>query len=133
MPLLPVVAVALLDADGRILLQERPPGRFMAGWWEFPGGKIAEGETPEQALLREVREELGLSLEASCIAPFTFASHPYPEHHLLLALYICRTWSGAVEAREGQALRWLEPKRAEEQVRLLPANRPLIAALRSFL
>ena len=126
------VAVALLDTDGRVLVQRRPDEKPMGGFWEFPGGKPKAGESSEQALVREVQEELGLKLEEACLAPFTFASHSYPEFHLLLALYICRNWSGQVVPMEGQELRWLFPKKLNE-VKLLPADIPLVAALRSFL
>src|SRR5690242_14774464 len=101
-----VAAVALIDADGRVLLAQRPVGKAMAGLWEFPGGKVDAGETPEAALIRELEEELGIDVSANCLAPFTFASHDYPEFHLLMPLYVCRVWEGTVMAREGQSLRW---------------------------
>ena len=132
LPLRVAVAVALLDTDGRVLVQRRPEGKFMAGFWEFPGGKPQQGESCEAALIREVYEELGLRLEEACLAPFTFASHTYEEFHLLLALYICRNWHGQIVGQEHQELRWLFPKRLNE-VELLPADVPLVAALRSFL
>src|SRR5205814_1655464 len=99
-PIVLVAAVALIDADGRVLLAERPAGKHLAGMWEFPGGKVQPGETPEVALIRELMEELGIDVVASCLAPFTFASHAYPEFHLLMPLYVCRKWSGIVTARE---------------------------------
>src|ERR1700682_5457756 len=102
-----VSAVALVDADGRVLLAQRPPGKAMAGLWEFPGGKVDPGETPETALIRELAEELGIDVTASCLAPFTFASHSYPSFHLLMPLYVCRKWSGIPAAREGQRLAWV--------------------------
>ncbi len=132
LPLRVAVAVALLDSDGRVLVQRRPEGKFMAGFWEFPGGKPQQDESPEQALIREVHEELGLKLEQACLAPFTFASHTYEEFHLLLALYVCRNWQGEITAKEKQELRWIFPNRLNE-VELLPADIPLVAALRSFL
>src|SRR5881396_1949421 len=106
-PIVLVAAVALIDADGRVLLAERPAGKHLAGLWEFPGGKVQPGETPEAALIRELEEELGIDVEESCLAPFTFASHAYPEFHLLMPLYVCRKWSGILTAREGQRLAWV--------------------------
>src|SRR5438270_13977180 len=106
-----VAAVALIDADGRVLLAERPAGKHLAGLWELPGGKVQSGETPEQALIRELAEELGIDVEASYLAPFTFASHTYPDFHLLMPLYVCRKWSGIVRARAGQRLAWVGPAR----------------------
>src|ERR1700691_2902833 len=108
-PIVLVAAVALIDADGRVLLAERPPGKHLAGFWEFPGGKVQPGETPEAALIRELAEELGIDVVASCLAPFSFASHAYPEFHLLMPLYVCRKWQGIVTAREGQRLKWVRP------------------------
>src|ERR1700731_3523721 len=110
-PVVLVAAVALIDADGRVLLAERPAGKYLAGTWEFPGGKGHPGETPEAALIRELDEELGVDVEASCLAPFTFASYAYPEFHLLMPLYVCRKWSGIPAAREGQQLAWVRPAR----------------------
>src|ERR1700693_3234042 len=108
-PIVLVAAVALIDADGRVLLAERPPGKHLAGMWEFPGGKVQDGETPEAALIRELDEELGINVHESCLAPFTFASHSYEKFHLLMPLYLCRKWNGIVTAREGQRLQWVRP------------------------
>ena len=127
-----VVACALVDADGRVLLARRPEGKPMAGLWEFPGGKVHLGETPEAALIRELAEELGIGVEASCLAPFTFASHPLGEAHLLMPLYLCRRWEGPVRAREGQALAWVRPQRLRDYA-MPPADKPLVAMLRDFL
>ncbi len=127
-----MVACALIDGDGRVLVAQRPPGKPMAGLWEFPGGKLALDETPETALIRELREELGIDTEASCLAPLTFASHAYDGFHLLMPLYVCRVWSGHPQAREGQVLRW---SRARD-LRGLPmpaADRPLIPVLEELL
>jgi 8-oxo-dGTP diphosphatase len=131
-PLILVAAVALVDADGRVLLAQRPAGKTMAGLWEFPGGKLDPGETPEAALIRELAEELGIDVAASCLAPFTFASHSYPEFHLLMPLYLCRKWSGIPAARERQQLAWVRPARLAHYP-MPPADRPLIAMLRDFL
>lgn len=130
--LLLVVACALVDPEGRVLLARRPEGKPMAGLWEFPGGKVHPGETPEAALIRELAEELGIGVEASCLAPFTFASHPHPQGHLLMPLYLCRRWEGAVRAREGQALAWVRPQRLRDYA-MPPADKPLVAMLRDFL
>jgi len=127
-----VAAVALIDVDGRVLLAERPAGKHMAGLWEFPGGKIQPGETPEAALIRELAEELGIDVHASCLAPFTFASYAYSGFHLLMPLYVCRKWSGIVTAQEGQRLRWVRPARLGEYS-MPPADRPLVAMLRDLL
>ena len=127
-----VVACALVDADGRVLVARRPEGRRMAGLWEFPGGKLEPGETPEACLVRELREELGIDTEASCLAPFTFASHAYPDFHLLMPLYVCRVWRGLPQPREGQELRWLAPAELE-RLAMPPADRPLVAMLRDLL
>jgi 8-oxo-dGTP diphosphatase len=127
-----VAAVALVDADGRVLLAQRPAGKAMAGLWEFPGGKIEVGETPEVALIRELNEELGIDTWASCLAPLTFASHSYPDFHLLMPLFICRKWEGQVSSREGQALKWVRPV----DLRNYPmpaADVPLIPILRDWL
>src|SRR5438477_12963241 len=127
-----VSAVALVDADGRVLLAQRPAGKAMAGLWEFPGGKVDPGETPETALIRELTEELGIDVTASCLAPFTFASHSYPDFHLLMPLYVCRRWSGIVTAREGQQLKWVRPARLGDYP-MPPADKPLVAMLRDLL
>ncbi|OXE38668.1 (deoxy)nucleoside triphosphate pyrophosphohydrolase, partial [Methylobacterium radiotolerans] len=108
--LLLVVAVALVDVDGRVLVSERPAGKQLAGLWEFPGGKVEPGERPEQTLIRELAEELGIRVEEPCLAPLTFASHAYPDFHLLMPLYVCRRWTGTPRPMEGQALRWVRPK-----------------------
>src|ERR1041384_1506333 len=110
-PIILVAAVALIDPDGRVLIAERPAGKHLAGMWEFPGGKVQQGETPETALVRELAEELGIDVHESCLAPFTFASHAYSDFHLLMPLYVCRKWSGIVIAREGQQLKWVRPAR----------------------
>jgi 8-oxo-dGTP diphosphatase len=127
-----VSAVALVDADGRVLLAQRPEGKSMAGLWEFPGGKVDPGETPETALIRELAEELGIDVAASCLAPFTFASHSYPDFHLLMPLYVCRKWSGIPVAREAQRLAWVRPARLGDYP-MPPADAPLVAMLRDFL
>jgi 8-oxo-dGTP diphosphatase len=131
-PLVLVAAVALIDVDGRVLLARRPSGKAMAGLWEFPGGKVQPGETPERALIRELKEELGVDTAASCLAPFTFASHRYPDFHLLMPLYLCRRWSGIAHGREGQELAWVRPARLD-QFAMPPADRPLVAMLRDLL
>ena len=131
-PIVLVAAVALVDADGRVLLARRPPGKAMAGLWEFPGGKLAAGETPEQALIRELREELGIDTEQSCLAPLAFASHGYDDFHLLMPLYVCRVWHGTVVPREGQELRWVRPARLRD-FPMPPADAPLIPVLRDLL
>jgi len=127
-----VSAVALVDVDGRILLARRPPGKSLAGLWEFPGGKVDENETPEAALIRELKEELGIDVAQSCLAPFTFASHRYPDFDLLMPLYLCRRWEGAVSALEGQELAWVRPARLSDYP-MPPADEPLVAMLRDFL
>jgi 8-oxo-dGTP diphosphatase len=132
LPIVLVAAVALVDPDGRVLLAQRPEGKPLAGLWEFPGGKVHPGETPEAALIRELDEELGIDVEASCLAPFTFASHAYPEFHLLMPLYVCRKWSGIVMAREGQQLKWVRPTRLADYP-MPPADKPLVAMLRDLL
>ena len=131
-PLVLVAAVALIDPDGRVLLARRPQGKAMAGLWEFPGGKVAVGETPEAALIRELAEELGIDVTESCLAPFAFASHGYEDFHLLMPLYVCRVWEGRVRAREGQELKWLRPK-AMRDVPMPPADQPLVGLLRDLL
>jgi len=123
-----VVAVALIDADDRILIAQRPEGKALAGLWEFPGGKIDAGERPEEALIRELREELGITVKEACLAPLTFASYAYPEFHLLMPLYVCRRWEGFVQSREGQALKWVRA-RDLRQYPMPPADEPLIPPL----
>lgn len=132
LPTLLVVAVALVDRDGRVLLAERPEGKNLAGTWEFPGGKVAAGETPEAALIRELQEELGIDTEVSCLAPFTFASHTYEAFHLLMPLYLCRVWQGNPRGLEGQRLAWATPKEMANYP-MPPADKPLVAMLRDFL
>jgi len=127
-----VSAVALIDADGRVLLAERPAGKSMAGLWEFPGGKVEPGETPEAALIRELHEELGIDTWQSCLAPLTFASHSYDDFHLLMPLFACRKWQGIVTAQEGQRLTWVQPNRLREYP-MPPADLPLIPILRDWL
>lgn len=127
-----VVACALIDADGRVLLAQRPEGKSMAGLWEFPGGKVEPGESPETALIRELEEELGVSTHESCLAPLTFASHAYEDFHLLMPLYVCRKWEGAAQSREGQALAWARPRELRDYP-MPPADLPLIPILRDWL
>jgi len=127
-----VAACALIDADGRVLLAQRPEGKSMAGLWEFPGGKIEAGETPEQSLIRELEEELGIVVKEACLAPLTFASHSYPDFHLLMPLYVCRRWEGTVTAREGQQLAWVRPNRLRDYP-MPPADIPLIPHLTALL
>jgi 8-oxo-dGTP diphosphatase len=127
-PLLLVVAVALVDADNRVLVAQRPVHKMLGGLWEFPGGKVHDGEAPEDALIRELAEELGITVETACLAPLTFASHTYDEFHLLMPLYICRKWSGFVEPREAQALKWLRPRDLRKYP-MPPADAPLIPPL----
>ena len=131
-PILLVAACALVDPEGRVLLAQRPPGKPMAGLWEFPGGKLAEGETPEAALIRELREELGIETREACLSPLFFASHAYERFHLLMPLFICRKWEGRAEPREGQALAWVRPA-AMGAYPMPPADIPLVALLRDFL
>ena len=131
-PLVLVAACVLLDANGRILIAKRPQGRPLAGLWEFPGGKVEAGETPEHALIRELGEELGLDIAASDLAPLTFASHAYPDFHLLMPLFVCRKWRGTPRAREGQELAWVRPSRLGDYP-MPPADVPLIALLRDLL
>ena len=127
-----VAACALVDPDGRVLLAQRPPGKSMAGLWEFPGGKVEPNERPEEALIRELKEELSIAVREPCLAPLTFASHCYPDFHLLMPLYICRRWEGFVAAQEGQAIQWV---RAQDlrNYEMPPADVPLIPALRDLL
>ena len=127
-----VAACALVDADGRVLLTRRPAGKPMAGLWEFPGGKVLPGETPEAAVIRELHEELGVDTAESCLAPLTFASHAYDDFHLLMPLYVCRIWTGTPRALEGQELRWVRPREMAAYP-MPPADRPLVAFLRDFL
>jgi 8-oxo-dGTP diphosphatase len=128
MKLLLVVAVALIDADGRVLIAERPEGKQLAGLWEFPGGKIEPGERPEVTLIRELHEELGITVEEPCLAPLTFASHAYESFHLLMPLYVCRRWSGFVQPREGQRLKWVRARDLRNYP-MPPADEPLIPPL----
>ena len=123
-----VVACALVDSDGRILIAQRPEGKTLAGLWEFPGGKVEPGETPEATLVRELREELGIETRSACLAPLTFASHAYDDWHILMPLYVCRRWEGIPQPREGQALKWVRAKELR-QYPMPPADLPLIAPL----
>ena len=127
-----VVAVALIDADGRVLLSRRPEGKPMAGLWEFPGGKVEASETPEAALIRELAEELGIDVSESCLAPFTFASHDYDDFHLLMPLYVCRVWDGIVRPREGQQTKWVRPNSLRDYA-MPAADKPLVAMLEDLL
>jgi len=127
-----VAAVALVDADGRVLLAQRPPGKHLAGTWEFPGGKVHPGETPEAALIRELAEELDIETDAKCLAPLTFASHSYETFHLLMPLYVCRVWQGIAAPLEGQVLAWVRPT-AMAAYDMPPADKPLVAMLRDLL
>ena len=131
-PLVLVVACALVDTDGRVLICKRPEGKALAGLWEFPGGKVEPGEGPEAALIREMHEELGITITASCLAPFVFASHSYETFHLLMPLYLCRRWEGVVVAKEHAALAWVKPN-ALSTYAMPPADAPLVAYLRDFL
>ena len=128
MKILTVVAVALIDADGRVLIAQRPAGKTLAGLWEFPGGKLDPGERPEAALIRELDEELGITVAEACLAPFAFASHAYPDFHLLMPLWICRRWDGTVTPREGQTLKWVRAGRLRDYP-MPPADEPLIPPL----
>ncbi|MCE7999331.1 MAG: (deoxy)nucleoside triphosphate pyrophosphohydrolase [Rhodobiaceae bacterium] len=132
LPIVLVSACALVDIEGRVLLAQRPEGKSMAGLWEFPGGKVEPGEAPEVALIRELREELEIDVTASCLAPFTFASHTYEKFHLLMPLYVCRKWQGIPTPVEGQTLKWVRPVRMGDYP-MPPADEPLVAMLRDFL
>ncbi len=127
-----VAACALIDTDGRVLIAQRPEGKSMAGLWEFPGGKAEPGERPEQSLIRELREELGIAVKEECLAPLTFASHAYPDFHLLMPLYVCRRWDGIVTAREHKALKWVRPNELRNYP-MPPADEPLISHLATLL
>ena len=127
-----VSAVVLVDVDGRVLLAQRPEGKSMAGLWEFPGGKIERGETPERALIRELEEELGINTWESCLAPLSFASHSYEDFHLLMPVFICRKWEGNPVSREGQALRWVHPQKLRD-FNMPPADIPLIPIIRDWI
>lgn len=135
-PVTVVVAAALIDPDGRVLIAERPPGKAMAGLWEFPGGKIEPGETPEAALIRELNEELGIAVKAACLAPLTFASHSYAQFHLLMPLYLCRRWEGTPAPREHRAIKWIRPRELMANAERFPmpaADLPLLPMLRDLL
>jgi len=132
LPTVLVVAVALIDVDGRILIARRPEGKALAGLWEFPGGKVEPGERPEAALVRELHEELGIDVQQACLAPFVFASHAYDSFHLLMPLFLCRRWSGVVVRREHTALAWVKPERLSDYP-MPPADAPLVAWLRDLL
>jgi 8-oxo-dGTP diphosphatase len=127
-----VAACALVDPDGRVLIAQRPMGKSMAGLWEFPGGKIEPGERPEQTLIRELNEELGIAVDETCLAPLTFASHRYPDFHLLMPFYVCRKWTGLATAREGQKIAWVRPNRLRDYA-MPPADEPLISHLMGLL
>ena len=127
-----VAACALIDSDGRVLLARRPEGKPMAGLWEFPGGKVEAGERPEETLIRELREELGITVSEPCLAPLTFASHTYAEFHLLMPLYVCRRWEGMVAPQEGQELAWVRASRLRDYD-MPPADIPLISHLQALL
>jgi 8-oxo-dGTP diphosphatase len=127
-----VVACALVDADKRVLIAQRPEGKALAGLWEFPGGKVETGERPEESLIRELKEELGIVVKEACLAPLTFASHSYPDFHLLMPLYVCRRWEGTVTALEGQTLAWVRPNRLRDYP-MPPADEPLVSHLMTLL
>ena len=127
-----VAACALIDVDGRVLIGQRPEGKQLAGLWEFPGGKVEEGETPEACLIRELNEELGITVANACLAPFVFASHTYETFHLLMPLYLCRRWEGFVTAKEHAALAWVKPSKMADYP-MPPADAPLVAWLRDMI
>ena len=127
-----VVAVVLIDRDGRVLLSQRPPGKSMAGLWEFPGGKVENGEVPEEALIRELKEELGIDTWSSCLAPLSFASHSYEDFHLLMPVFVCRKWVGSPTPMEGQALKWVNRDKLKDYP-MPPADIPMIAVIRDLL
>ncbi|MFZ2064612.1 MAG: 8-oxo-dGTP diphosphatase MutT [Xanthobacteraceae bacterium] len=127
-----VAACALIDSDGRVLIAQRPEGKVMAGLWEFPGGKVEAGERPEESLIRELNEELGIVVKEECLAPLTFASHVYPDFHLLMPLYVCRRWEGFVQGREQQKLKWVRPLELRNYP-MPPADEPLISHLTTLL
>ena len=131
-PVLLVAAVALVEINGRVLIARRPEGKSMAGLWEFPGGKVDDGETPEEALIRELEEELGIDVAENCLAPLTFASHRYEKFHLLMPLFVCRVWKGEAAPREGQVLKWVRPMQLRDYP-MPPADVPLVAMLRDLL
>ena len=130
--LLIVAAAALVDADGRVLIAKRPQGKQLAGMWEFPGGKVEAGETPEACLIRELNEELGIEVAEACLAPFAFTSHGYDSFHLLMPLYLCRRWEGVVQANEHEAIAWVRPNRMADYP-MPPADAPLVAWLRDLI
>ena len=135
-PLVLVAACALIDPDGRVLIAQRPEGKSMAGLWEFPGGKVEQGEKPEDTVIREMHEELGITIKEACLAPFIFASHTYPEFHLLMPLFLCRRWEGIAQPREGQKVAWVRIKDLAlntERYPMPPADAPLIPLLRDLL
>jgi 8-oxo-dGTP diphosphatase len=135
-PLVLVAACALIDADGRVLIAQRPEGKSMAGLWEFPGGKVEKGEKPEDTVIREMHEELGITIKEACLAPFIFASHTYPDFHLLMPLFLCRRWEGIAQPREGQKVAWVKPKDLAlktDRYPMPPADLPLIPLLRDLL
>lgn len=127
-----VSACALVDVEGRVLIAERPEGKSMAGLWEFPGGKVEPGETPEQCLVRELEEELAIKTWQSCLAPIAFASHTYEDFHLLMPLFVCRKWEGMIDPQEGQRVAWVKPNRMREYP-MPPADEPLVAQLRDMI
>ncbi|MFN3513223.1 MAG: 8-oxo-dGTP diphosphatase MutT [Phenylobacterium sp.] len=131
-PMLLVAAAALIDTDGRVLICQRPEGKQLAGLWEFPGGKVEPGETPEACLIRELHEELGITVAQACLAPFVFASHAYESFHLLMPLYLCRRWEGFVTAREHKAIAWVKPAKLSDYP-MPPADAPLVAWLRDLI